>query len=777
MLRMTRRPRILWTLLAAWTHAAWLCAAPPQISRLDQLALMPGNSVDVTLSGQNLRDARSLWTSFAARCEFASGNDELTQKGERLTGHITVARGEQLGVGALRLFTGEGASNPVLIMLDDLATVGESANNHSVTAAQPIPWPIAIDGQCESVLEDWYRFSVAAEQRVSFEIVAQRLGFKLDSVLRLLTAEGEELARVDDSDGVGGDSRLTHLFEKAGDYLLAIGDVRHAGGDEYRYRLRVGAFPLVSAVYPAGGCSGAVMSFEPADANGESMPIVNVALPNAIESPRLASFSVPSKSNGGSGWFEVEVNSRGESLESESNDSLEMATTTIIPGSFNGRLDRPGDQDYFRFQSRKGRRLHCVPVTRELGSSCDLYLTLHAADGAQIAAARQDRQGILDAEIPADGDYILQVEDLLVGGGGRSVYRIDVTDDDPGFALNAEQPQYTAPQGGVFVAKVLAQRRGYDGPIELGVEGLGDDARLEGQVLEGGEGLLKVTLPAALRAGDFRMARIVGAAKSGEKVALATANQRAAVSALFPNAASLPSALEYFVAVGVGPPFPPFFELSLAEGPIYFPQLLGDSAFDVNVSRKHGEFKDVVSVVLEGLPEGITSEIAPANDGKDAIRVRLKGPVDLPEGDHTIRIVGTAKFQDQTQKVTLDKVSLVVTKPLVVSITLPAPITAGGEQAAAVHLRRFGDEPQPVRVQVNDGPAGISAPIFVTIPSDASDATIPLKAAADAPIGKYDNLVVVASTRVKGQDVTVHSQPAHVEIQSESTRNPAEKAK
>ncbi len=44
--------------------------------------------------------------------------------------------------------------------------------------------------------------------------------------------------------------------------LLALRDVRYAGGSEYRYRLRVGSFPLVTSVYPAGGRSGAVMSFE-----------------------------------------------------------------------------------------------------------------------------------------------------------------------------------------------------------------------------------------------------------------------------------------------------------------------------------------------------------------------------------------------------------------------------------------------------------------------------------------------------------------------------------
>ena len=64
--------------------------------------------------------------------------------------------------------------------------------------------------------------------------------------------------------------------------------------------------------------------------------------------------------------------------------------------------------------------------TRELGSPCDLYMSLHKADGSQIAVARQERQTVLDAEIPEDGEYVLQVEDLLVGGSPGHVYRIDV---------------------------------------------------------------------------------------------------------------------------------------------------------------------------------------------------------------------------------------------------------------------------------------------------------------------------------------------------------------
>ena len=128
---------------------------------------------------------------------------------------------------------------------------------------------------------------------------------------------------------------------------------------------------------------------------------------------------MPPPTNAGSGWFQVEANPGSESLEQEPNDSLAEATPAQFPGVLNGRLDKPGDRDYFKFQAQKGQRVHCVAKTRELGSACDLYLSLHKADGSQIAVARQERQTVLDADIPEDGEYMLQVEDLLVGGSPR----------------------------------------------------------------------------------------------------------------------------------------------------------------------------------------------------------------------------------------------------------------------------------------------------------------------------------------------------------------------
>jgi len=750
----------------ALSLTAYAIAAPPSLGPCKPWAAAPGKTVELTLTGANLLNPRSLWTSFASRTEFVASDGDGAQKGETLLCRITVPRDEQVGIGAMRLVTAEGVSNPILAMVDDLPTVAETPDNHTAAQAQQAEWPIAVDGQCEPVEEDFYRIHVEAGQRLSFEVVAQRLGSKLDPVLRLLNADGEELHRADDSAGVGGDCRFSHVFETAGDYLIAVTDVRHLGGAEFRYRLRIGAFPLVSNVYPAGGRSGEVASFEFADGVTDKS-LLHVSMPADRDVKQLAAFSVPAADGAGSGWFQVEANPEAETLEQEPNDAAEKATTAQLPGALNGRLDQPGDRDYFKFHARKGQRLHCVGRTRELGSPCDLYLRLLKPDGAQIAVARQERQPILDAEIPEEGDYILQVEDLLRGGGPDHVYRVDVSDAYGGFALNAELLQYNAPQAGAAVVKVLAQRPAYSGPIELTVEGLGDGVKLEGQTFEGAETLLKITLPADIPAGELRHAKIVGKAKIGEETVAVPAAQRAPLLVQFPNTFTLPTILESAIAIGVGPAFPPFFDLALASKEAYLPLLVGASTFDVPINRTNEAFKDPVAIAVEGLPSGVTAEVAPVDGGLKAMRVSFKGPVDLAEGaEFPLRIVATGKFQEQTRVVAVDDVKLRVVKPLVVSVALAGPIVAGGQQQAEIRLQRFGAEPQPVRVQFTDGPAGVAAPIAITIPSDASSVTIPLHAAADAAPGTFPTLTAIATTTVQGQEITVRSQPASVEIQA-----------
>ena len=628
---MSKRIGYLEVLLAFVAIVGPLGAAPPQIAQFDPLALAPGKTVELAIRGQNLKDPRTLWTTFAARCEFLPAADESSKKGEKLVCRVTVPRDEQVGIGAVRIVTGEGVSNPILVMLDDLPTIAETSDNHAAAQAQRIQSPIAVDGQCDAVQEDMFRFHADAGQQLSFEIVSQRLGSKLDPVLRLLKADGTEIVRLDDAEGSGGDSRFAHSFESDGDYLLAVSDVRHLGGNEYRYRLRVGSFPLVKVVYPPGGRSGSVMSFELMGYGTNPLAKLHVALPDTRNARRLVCFGAPGANNAGSGWFQVEAGPESESLEQEPNDRLAEATQAQVPGILNGRLDKLGDRDCFKFKAHKGQRVHCEAKTRELGSPCDVNLSLHKADGSRLAKARQDRETVLDADIPDDGEYMLQVEDLLIGGtpAADHVYRIDISEAYSGFALHTQDLQYSAPQGGTFVVKVIAERRAYNGPIELAVDGLGEGVTLAGNKFDGAETLLKITLPANIPSGEIRHATIVGKAKVGEQTVTVPVNQRKPLRAIFPNAESLPTQLENTVAVGVGPPFPPFFDLSLTSSELYFPQLVGALSFDINVSRTNEAFKDAVNIVVEGLPAGITAKVAPVGDGLKALRVSLTGPTNL----------------------------------------------------------------------------------------------------------------------------------------------------
>ena len=75
-------------------------------------------------------------------------------------------------------------------------------------------------------------------------------------MLRLLTADGRELAFSDDEPATGADSRFSHKFDAAGDYYLEIRDIRYQGGAAHRYRLRLGDFPLPSVPYPLAATKG-----------------------------------------------------------------------------------------------------------------------------------------------------------------------------------------------------------------------------------------------------------------------------------------------------------------------------------------------------------------------------------------------------------------------------------------------------------------------------------------------------------------------------------------
>jgi hypothetical protein len=80
---------------------------------------------------------------------------------------------------------------------------------------------------------------------------------------------------------------------------------------------------------------------------------------------------------------------------------------------------------------------------------------------------------LLNFEAPADGDYVVHLKDVRGLEGKNFAYRLSIQNAEPDFELSADVMNPNIPRGGAELVTVVANRvRGYEGPIDIRVEGL-----------------------------------------------------------------------------------------------------------------------------------------------------------------------------------------------------------------------------------------------------------------------------------------------------------------
>ena len=681
-------------LIVAALPAAVAFCQPPTLSHTTPAGVQPGQSTDVVFHGANLAGASGIWTSFPASAVLTPGMENNGTQPASVSYRLTIPADAPLGVGAIRVMTGKGVSNLRLLLIDDLPAIAKVGNNKTPQTAQILSPPIAIDGACDAESSDFYKITVVAGQRISFDVFARRLGSPLDPMMRLLAANGRELAFSDDEPSTGADCRFNYKFETAGDYFIEIRDIRFQGGGAHRYRLRLGDFPLPSVPYPLAAQKGSAASVSLAGKSVELPGPVAVNVPTEVPGNRLnvAAAYAPGQ---GSSWVTLMASETPEQLEQEPNDVPEKSTPVTIPGAIEGRLEPRNDRDFFQFEAKKGQRYLFTGQTRSLNSPSDLLLRLYNAEGGMIAEAEDTgiEEGVLNVTFPADGIYRLRVEDSNHRGGPDDVYRILVEPYQAGFTLSAAAEKLDAPQNGVFVVKVTAARRDYNGPITLAVEGAGEGCVVQSNVIPEGkpETTISVTLGPSLAAGQLAMVRIIGQAKIGETEFRTAANTLLAMRTSLSGLPFPPAGLDGTLTLGVGPVFPPFFQLASATPLVPLVQPNAAGSFKVQLTRSNG-FDDKVSLAAAGLPAGVTAKPATIEKGKAEGVLELTSTQAIPPGKHTIQLVGTATFQNQPQKIVLDQVAL-QGPPVAVAFAPAGPLPVGGKQKGALS---FAGELQPV---------------------------------------------------------------------------------
>src|SRR5438093_10557089 len=177
-------------------------------------------------------------------------NDE-----KRVRVSVTASAAAPLGARELRVTAPTGVSEPVVLNVDFLRQIAETGGHHDTHHAQVVELPAAINGVIgEAAQTDFYRFKAQRDQRLIFDVYAFRAASPLDSSLALLNAEGKELVRSEDVNGL--DSLIDFTVPEDGEYFLQIRDFRYQGGKDFRYRIVAGESPWLDGIFPLGGQRG-----------------------------------------------------------------------------------------------------------------------------------------------------------------------------------------------------------------------------------------------------------------------------------------------------------------------------------------------------------------------------------------------------------------------------------------------------------------------------------------------------------------------------------------
>lgn len=172
--------------------------------------------------------------------------------------------------------------------------------------------------------------------------------------------------------------------------------------------------------------------------------------------------------NGVSNPMRFCVSQLNEFLESNSkSSSTENQMTVTLPAIVNGRI-MPGDIDRVKFKATKGQRIVAVAAARDLipyiadavPGWFQATLALYDSKGSEVAYAddfRFNPDPVLAYEIPADGEYSIEVKDAIFRGREDFVYRISI----------GELPYITGifPLGGKVGTKADVELMGWNLPV------------------------------------------------------------------------------------------------------------------------------------------------------------------------------------------------------------------------------------------------------------------------------------------------------------------------
>jgi hypothetical protein len=428
----------------------------------------------------------------------AAAKPKVTPAKDQLTIRFRVAADALPGVRDFRIATPHGVSTLGQMVVTRDPVVVETEPNDTAVTAKSVKIPATICGRVgKSEDVDYYKFHAAKDSSLTFHVRSARcedrihdLQAHIDPIITLRNASGTVLAMSDNY--FFADPLLHYRFAAEGDYTLEIRDVRYMGNIYWQYAVEVNDRPLVTTVFPL-----AVAREKPT-----RLELVGFNLP----ADKTATLTLPGSTPLGRQWIDLPLKTRANPavvwvsdlpLTVAAGDNLEPAKAQPIelPLGVSGRVDRPGEVHYYRFQAAKGEHFTFDVLGRQLQSALDPIIAVLNEKSARAIENDDFAEGQVltgDARIehwtaPAAGRYLLEVRDLHLGGGPEYVYFLQARRSEPYFSLQVDTDKTIVSAGGAAMLFVRVFRHhGFTGEVKLHVEGLPKGLKATcGRVLDG----------------------------------------------------------------------------------------------------------------------------------------------------------------------------------------------------------------------------------------------------------------------------------------------------
>ena len=715
----------------------------PQIGALAPCGGQRGTEVVVTVTGQRLHSPEGLLFTH-------SGIDVVAVVGDkpescRLT--LRIQKECPLGAHPLRLRTKFGLSNLVVFWVGALQEIQAETKGQ---APQVIPLECTVNGRIAAEEAQRFAVSVLEGTAVHCEAVGSRLGFgPLDLRLTVLGPDGTAVASADDTALGMKDPLVGFTAKHTGVYTLELASAFPDAANTGAYRLHVGTFPRPTGALPCGGQPGEELEIE---LLGDQAGLARTKVRLPADGQEIWRW-FPSDARGFAPT-PIFLRVGGPPNQTPVEDAKGRACLGF-PSSVHGVVPQPEASVRYWFLGKRGQDVEFRVLARTLRSPLDPVLIVRGADNRFLVS--NDDSGGLDSLLrfspPADGEYQVEVRDLLRRGSKEHFFRLETGTRSAGPSLRMvvnqrEEAVVTVPKGGHGGVVLQLANFDFDAGLALIAQNLPAGVSASFGPIRRGNNLVPLVLEAsadALLAGA-QMGFLLRAEKAPTSRPCGYA-QDVPLVYVRNNQPLLSTVLrELPVAVTEAMPFQ--LDVQVPKVPIVRG---GPLALKVKLTRAAG-FTDPVRVRALWNPPGVSAGLITLDGKTDSAVFPIDANSNATLGTFPFAIVASTTQRGGNGDLCSAFFDLRIEKPWIGAELGKARAELGEATELVVKLKPQPEITSPYKAVLIGLPRGVTAPAQ-DLAANAESVRFPLTIANEAQPGRHTNFQLELRVPSQGEEV------------------------